>query len=162
MIRVGILTLSDRGSAGDREDKSGPKIEEIITQLNAQVDYYQIIADDKQQIIGELEKMVAQLELDLILTTGGTGLTPQDVTSEASKEVIEKEVPGIAEAIRAESLKVTRKAMLSRATAGISQESLIINLPGSPKAVKECLNVVLPVLSHAVESIKGQVTDCAR
>ncbi|AZO96018.1 molybdopterin adenylyltransferase [Halocella sp. SP3-1] len=162
MIRVGILTLSDTGAAGQREDKSGPLIQEIISKNDGQVDYYQIIPDDQEQISAELIKMSDEMGLNLILTTGGTGLAPRDVTPEATKEVIDRGVPGIAEAIRLESLKKTPKAMLSRGVSGVRKETLIINLPGSPKAVEECLEVVLPVLSHAIELIKNEVTNCAR
>lgn len=162
MIRVGILTLSDTGAAGQREDKSGPLIQEIISKNGGQVDYYQVIPDDQEQIAAELIKMTDDLGLNLILTTGGTGLAPRDVTPEATREVIDREVPGIAETIRLESLKKTPKAMLSRGVSGVRKETLIINLPGSPKAVEECLEVVLPVLSHAIELIKNEVTNCAR
>ncbi|MTI60123.1 MAG: molybdopterin adenylyltransferase [Firmicutes bacterium] len=162
MIRVGILTLSDTGAAGQREDKSGPLIQEIISKNDGQVGYYQIIPDDQEQIAAELVKMIDDLGLNLILTTGGTGLAPRDVTPEATKQIIDREVPGISEAIRLESLKKTPKAMLSRGVAGVRKETLIINLPGSPKAVEECLEVVLPVLPHAIELIKNEVTNCAR
>ncbi|MGM0501676.1 MAG: MogA/MoaB family molybdenum cofactor biosynthesis protein [Bacillota bacterium] len=161
MIKVGVLTLSDKGAAGKREDKSGPLIEELVAEINGAVKYYKIISDEKELIIKELTKMVVELELDLVLTTGGTGLAPRDFTPDATKEVIEKEVPGIPEAMRAVSLEKTKKAMLSRAVAGIKDESLIINLPGSPKAVRECLEVVLEVIPHAVELLKDQVEDCA-
>ncbi|GAB6098277.1 MogA/MoaB family molybdenum cofactor biosynthesis protein [Halanaerocella petrolearia] len=162
MIKVGILTLSDTGATGERKDESGKRIEEIIGQIDGEVAYYQVLPDEQEIIVRELKNMTDQLKLELILTTGGTGLAPRDVTPEATIEVIDKEVPGIAEAIRAESLAKTPKAMLSRAVAGVRNESLIINLPGSPKAVEECLEVVLPVLTHAVELIKDQVEDCAR
>ncbi|GAB6137762.1 MogA/MoaB family molybdenum cofactor biosynthesis protein [Halanaerobaculum tunisiense] len=162
MIKVGILTLSDSGAAGGREDESGPVIKELVREIDGQVEYYEVLPDNKEMIIGELNEMITELGLNLILTTGGTGLAPTDVTPDATKEVIEKEVPGITETIRAESLKKTRKAMLSRAVAGTKEESLIINLPGSPKAVKECLEVVLEVIPHAVELLKDKVEDCAR
>ncbi|MFO7819125.1 MAG: MogA/MoaB family molybdenum cofactor biosynthesis protein [Halanaerobacter sp.] len=162
MIRVGILTLSDSGAAGEREDKSGPLIKEIVQEIDGVVEYYKVIPDKKEMIIDELNKMAVELGLNLILTTGGTGLAPSDVTPDATKEVIEKEVPGIPEAIRADSLEKTRKAMLSRAVAGTKEEALIINLPGSPKAVEECLAVVLDVIPHAIELLKDRVEDCAR
>lgn len=162
MIKVGILTLSDSGAAGEREDKSGPLIKEIVQEIDGAVEYYKVIPDNKEMIIDELNKMAVELGLNLILTTGGTGLAPSDVTPDATKEVIEKEVPGIPEAIRADSLKKTRKAMLSRAVAGTKEEALIINLPGSPKAVEECLAVVLDVIPHATELLKDRVEDCAR
>ena len=162
MIRVGVLTLSDSGAAGERKDKSGPVIEEVVQEIDGEVEYYQVIPDNKEMIIDELHKMAVNLELNLILTTGGTGLAPTDVTPDATKEVIEREVPGIPETMRAESLEKTRKAMLSRAVAGTKEESLIINLPGSPKAVKECLEVILEVIPHAVELLQDEVEDCAR
>lgn len=162
MIKVGVLTLSDKGAAGKREDKSGPLIGEIVKEIDGEVEYYQVIPDNKDLIIEELNKMITELNLALILTTGGTGLAPRDVTPDATKEVIDKEVPGITETIRAENLQKTRKAMLSRAVAGIKDQSLIINLPGSPKAVKECLEVVLEVIPHAVALLADEVEDCTR
>ncbi|MBM7557667.1 MogA/MoaB family molybdenum cofactor biosynthesis protein [Halanaerobacter jeridensis] len=162
MIKVGVLTLSDSGAAGERKDESGPVIEKAVQEIDGQVDYYQVLPDNKKMIIDELHKMAVDLKLHLILTTGGTGLAPTDVTPDATKEVIEKEVPGIPETMRAESLKKTRKAMLSRAVAGVKGESLIINLPGSPKAVQECLEVILEVIPHAVELLQDEVEDCAR
>jgi molybdenum cofactor synthesis domain-containing protein len=162
MIKAGILTLSDRGAAGQRPDKSGPAIKEMLAEIGGKVDYYQVIPDHQEQIVAELKEAADKKELDLVLTTGGTGLAPRDVTPEATQQVLDKQVPGIAEAIRAESLAKTPKAMLSRGVAGIRGETLIINLPGSPKAVVECLEVVLPVLEHAVELIRDEVTDCGQ
>ncbi len=162
MIKTGVLTLSDRGAAGEREDKSGAVIEDLIADIDGEVVEYDVIPDDRQLIIEKLKKMADQLELDLVLTTGGTGLAPRDVTPEATKEVIERRVPGIPETMRLESLAQTRKAMLSRAEAGVRGETLIVNLPGSPQAVAECLEIILSVLPHAVELIHDQVTDCAR
>lgn len=137
-------------------------IGEIVKEIDGEVEYYQVIPDNKDLIIEELNKMITELNLALILTTGGTGLAPRDVTPDATKEVIDKEVPGITETIRAENLQKTRKAMLSRAVAGIKDQSLIINLPGSPKAVKECLEVVLKVITHAVALLADEVEDCTR
>ncbi|MFW5999410.1 MAG: MogA/MoaB family molybdenum cofactor biosynthesis protein [Halanaerobiaceae bacterium] len=162
MIRTGVLTLSDKGAAGEREDKSGPLIGELIAGIGGEVEYYRIIPDRKEQLREELEKMAGEMNLDLVLTTGGTGLAPRDVTPDVTHRFIEREVPGIPEAIRAASLEKTPMAMLSRATAGVRGETLIINLPGSPKAVKECLEVVMPVLEHAVELIRGEGGECAR
>ena len=133
MIKVGILTISDKGSTGEREDLSGKVIEEAVKKINGEVKYYQIIPDEKDIIQEELIKAVDKLHLDLILTTGGTGLAKRDVTPEATLAIIEKEVPGISEIIRSESFKKTNRAILSRGVAGIRKESLIINLPGSPK-----------------------------
>ncbi len=162
MIKVGILTISDKGARGEREDQSGKLIEEIVKKIEGEVKYYQIIPDEKDIIQDELIKAVDGLHLDLILTTGGTGLGKRDVTPEATLAVIEKEVPGISEIIRSESFKQTNRAILSRGVAGIRKESLIINLPGSPKGVKESLEIILEALPHGIEIIKGQVNECAR
>lgn len=162
MIKVGVLTISDKGARGEREDQSGKLIEEIVKKIEGEVKYYQIIPDEKDIIQDELIKAVDGLHLDLILTTGGTGLGKRDVTPEATLAVIEKEVPGISEIIRSESFKQTDRAILSRGVAGIRKESLIINLPGSPKGVKESLEIILEALPHGIEIIKGQVNECAR
>ena len=162
MIKVGILTISDKGSRGEREDLSGKVIEEVIRKINGEVKYYQIIPDEKNIIQEELIKAVDKLHLDLILTTGGTGLAKRDVTPDATLEVIEKEVSGINEIIRSESFKKTNRAILSRGVAGIRKESLIINLPGSPKGVRESLEIVLEALPHGIEILKGQATECGR
>ncbi|MDH5768455.1 MAG: MogA/MoaB family molybdenum cofactor biosynthesis protein [Nitrospirota bacterium] len=160
MITVAILTISDKGSKGEREDLSGPWIEEMLKGIGAEVKYYEILPDEKRLIRKNLIKY--SKKVDLILTTGGTGLSPRDVTPDATLEVIEREVPGISEAMRAEGLKKTSRSMLSRAVAGIKGETLIINLPGSPKAVRENLEVILNVIPHAIEKIKGDLTECAR
>jgi len=161
MFSVGILTISDKGSRGEREDLSGPEIGEIISELPAKVEAYDIIPDEEERITQKLIDYVDQKNLDLILTTGGTGLSPRDVTPEATRKVLDKEIPGIAEAMRAEGMKITPMAMLSRATSGIRCRSLIVNLPGSPRAVRENLIVILPVLKHALEKIQGDPADCA-
>jgi len=162
MIKVGILTISDKGSRGEREDLSGKVIEEAVKKINGEVKYYQIIPDEKDIIQEELIKAVDNLHLDLILTTGGTGLAKRDVTPDATLEVIEKEVSGISEIIRSESFKKTNRAILSRGVAGIRKESLIINLPGSPKGVRESLEIILKALPHGIEILKGQATECGR
>ena len=160
MISVSILTLSDKGSQGQREDRSGPEIAEIVKTIGATVVNYEILPDEKNIL---REKLIALCSSsDIIFTTGGTGLTPRDITPETTLEVIEKEVPGIAEAMRLEGLKKTPYAMLSRAVAGIRGKTLIINLPGSPKAVRENLEAILRTLPHAVEKIKGSTEECAR
>jgi len=160
MIRVAVLTLSDKGSKGERADSSGPLIKDMLKSINAEVRFYDILPDEKELI---KKKLIEYSEkVDLILTTGGTGLSPRDVTPEATLEVIDRQVPGIAEAMRSESLKKTSRAMLSRAVAGVRGTSLIINLPGSPKAVKENLHVILEVIPHAIEKIKGDPSECAR
>ncbi len=162
MIRVGILTISDKGSRGEREDLSGEVIKEIVKKINGEVKYYQIIPDEKDIIQEELIKAVDELHIELILTTGGTGLGKRDVTPEATLAIIEKEVPGISEIIRSESFKKTNRAILSRGVAGVRKESLIINLPGSPKGVRESLEIILDALPHGIEILKGQATECGR
>jgi len=162
MFNVAILTISDRGSKGEREDSSGPLIRDMVKDLPAEVIHYEIIPDEKEQIVKALKRCVDGLKADLILTTGGTGLSPRDVTPDATLEVIEKEIPGFSEAMRAESLKKTPHAMISRAVCGIRGSSLIINLPGSPKSVKENLTVLLPTLPHALSKLKGDLSECAQ
>ena len=159
MITVAVLTLSDKGSKGEREDASGPVIREMLKGIDAEVKYYDILPDEKELIKGKLIEYGKLV--DLILTTGGTGLSPRDVTPEATIEVIDRQISGIAEAMRIEGLKKTRRAMLSRAVAGVRGKTLIINLPGSPKAVKENLEIILGVLPHAIEKIKGDTSECA-
>jgi molybdenum cofactor synthesis domain-containing protein len=160
MIKAAILTISDKGSRGEREDKSSQVIREVIKEIDAETTLYSIVPDEKELIIEKLQEM--KKEVDLILTTGGTGVGPRDVTPEATRSVIEKELPGYGEAMRMEGFKVTPRAIGSRAIAGIAGRCLIINLPGSPKAVEECLRVVLPVIPHTIELIKGEVGECAR
>jgi molybdopterin adenylyltransferase len=157
-INIGILTMSDKGSRGEREDKSGPAIREMVAGIGKVVKY-EIIPDDQPLIAETLIEWADGGDVDVILTNGGTGLSARDVTPDATLSVIDKSVPGIAEAMRAKSLTVTPTAMLSRAIAGMRGNCLIINLPGSPKAVRECLEVVLPALPHAVEIIKGTFTE---
>jgi molybdenum cofactor synthesis domain-containing protein len=151
MITIGVLTISDSGAIGARVDTSGENIRTLVTQLpEADISAGAIIADEREQIEATLIEWCDEKQLNLIITTGGTGLAPRDVTPEATRAVIEREAPGIAEAMRAISLQHTPFGMLSRGVAGTRGRSLIINLPGSPKAVKECLEYILPVLPHAV------------
>lgn len=160
-VRAAVITLSDKGAAGLREDKSGPALVEAL-RGHALVTEHFVIPDDFEQIKAELCRLADSGNLDLILTTGGTGLAPRDVTPEATLAVVERLVPGIPEAMRAESRKITDRAMLSRAQAGVRGRTLIVNLPGSPKAAVECLQVFLPVLAHAVETLRGEAYECAR
>jgi molybdopterin adenylyltransferase len=160
VFTVGILTISDKGSRGERQDKSGEAIREILSSIGARITDYDIVPDEKELIVGKLVKWADKDRLDVVITTGGTGLTPRDVTPEATLAVVDRIVPGFAEAMRAESLKKTPHAMLSRAVVGTRGKCLIINLPGSPKAVRECLEVILPALPHAVETLKGQADEC--
>ncbi|MBM7624531.1 MogA/MoaB family molybdenum cofactor biosynthesis protein [Sporohalobacter salinus] len=162
MIKVGIITASDKGARGEREDKSGQVIEELIAEIDGEVVSYQIVPDKKEVLKTKMLEMIIEDGINLLLTTGGTGLAPCDVTPDATLELIEKEVPGIAEAMRMESLKITDRAMLSRAVSGVIKETLIINLPGSPKAVQECLEVIISVLPHAIDLIQDEVDECAR
>ncbi len=151
MITIGVLTISDGAARGERQDLSGENIRTFVAQLpDAVVSAGAIVLDETDHITTVLREWSDEKRLNLILTTGGTGLAPRDVTPEATLAVIEREAPGIAEAMRAISLQYTRTAMLSRGVAGVRGHTLIINLPGSPKAVRECLEYILPVLPHAV------------
>jgi len=160
MIMVAVLTLSDKGSRGEREDLSGPAIGEMLKGIGAEVAHYEILPDEKEMIKAKLVEY--SRKVNVIFTTGGTGLSPRDVTPDATIEVIDREIPGIAEAMRAEGMKKTSRSMLSRAVAGVRGQTLIINLPGSPKAVKENLGVILDIIPHAIEKIKGDPGECAR
>ena len=159
-ISAGVITISDKGSRGEREDISGLEIVRALEGLGIQVNYTKIIPDEEELIRQALLEYADTKQLDLILTTGGTGVSPRDVTPDATLKVIDKEVPGMAEAMRRESAAITPHAMISRAVTGIRGRSLIINLPGSPRGVRENLAVVLPALRHAVEKIKGDESDC--
>ena len=159
MFKVGILTVSDKGWRGERDDRSGPAIRDSLSAMDSQVVKYEVIPDEVDVIAARLKDWSDGGSVDVILTTGGTGLTRRDVTPEATLAVVDKIAPGFAEAMRAESYKITPAAMLSRAVAGVRGECLIINLPGSPRAVRECLEVLLPAIPHAVEMLKGEVTE---
>ena len=161
MFSIGIITASDKGSRGEREDASGRLIATMLQELG-QIRSYRMVPDDAEQISREMIIMADQLGVDLILTTGGTGLGPRDVTPEATLAVVDRHVPGIAEAMRARSMQITSRAMLSRAVAGMRNKTLIINLPGSPKGVQECLEVILPALEHGLAIMKGEASECAR
>ncbi|WMJ79734.1 MogA/MoaB family molybdenum cofactor biosynthesis protein [Clostridium sp. MB40-C1] len=162
MIRTAILTISDKGSKGERVDSTGTVLKELLEKEEYKVEYYNIIPDEMDEIVEELIKASDDLKVDLILTNGGTGFSKRDITPEATIKVIKKQVPGIPEAMRLNSLKITPKAMLSRAVAGIRNKTLIINLPGSPKGAVENLQAVLPALKHGIEILKGEASECAR
>ncbi|MDK2917929.1 MAG: hypothetical protein PWQ37_662 [Candidatus Petromonas sp.] len=162
MFKVGIITASDKGSKGEREDKSGKLIKDIMSANGYDIAMWKILPDEREEISKELINMCDNLKLDLILTTGGTGFSPRDFTPEATLDVIDRQVPGISEAMRYYSLQITPKAMLSRGVSGIRGQTLIINLPGSPKAVKENLESILPALKHGLEILKGVAVECAR
>lgn len=162
MIRTGILTISDKGSRGERVDTTGPSIKEALHGKGYEVEYYKVIPDEIDVISNELIYMCDELKLELILTNGGTGFSQRDVTPEATLKVIKKHAPGICEAMRQKSLAITPKSMLSRAIAGIRDNSLIINLPGSPKGAVENLEFVLPALPHGIEILNGTGGECAR
>lgn len=161
MKRAAIITLSDSGYRGEREDKSGPVIREILEKEGYGITFTELLPDDRAMIAGKLQEIADSGSTDLILTTGGTGFSQRDVTPEATEEVIERRVPGIPEAMRAYSMTITKRAMLSRATAGIRGTTLIINLPGSPKAVRESLEYIIEALGHGLEILSGEATDCA-
>jgi len=156
------ITLSDKGAAGEREDKSGPMIGEILTEAGYDVIEGLLIPDDPAALRLELMRLADQRQVNVIFTTGGTGFSKRDITPEATEQVCERMTPGISEAIRAYSMTKTPKAMLSRATSGMRNETLIINLPGSPKAVRECLEFLLGPLEHGLEIMLGRDGECAR
>lgn len=162
MYTVGIITSSDKGYAGEREDKSGAVIEKIVKEKGFKVERKVIVPDEREMLKKEFIHMSDELNLNLILSTGGTGFSKRDITPEATKEVIERETPGISEAIRFFSLQVTKRAMLSRAVSGIRGNTLIVNLPGSPKACEEALDFVLDELIHGIGILLGKEKECAR
>lgn len=162
MFKVAIVCMSDKGSKGEREDISTQVIEKIILENGYKITKKVLIPDDFQKIKDTLIEICDNNHVDLILTTGGTGFSKRDVTPEATEEIIEKRVPGIPEAIRAYSLTITKRAMLSRATAGIRKDTLIINMPGSPKAVEESLTYIISELKHGLEILVGSASECAR
>lgn len=162
MFTVGIITASDKGSKGEREDKSGVVIKEKVEALGYVVKRYVIVPDEQDELKKEMLHMADNLGINLILTTGGTGFSKRDVTPEATKKVINREANGIAEAIRCYSLQITPRAMLSRAVSGIRGETLIINLPGSPKAVTEALDFIMDTVHHGLEILLGRTSECAR
>lgn len=159
-IRVAIVTVSDKGASGGREDLSGPALKELAQEEGFEVVACKIVPDEIDVLIPLLKSIADDGIADLILTTGGTGFAERDITPEATRWVIEKEVPGIPEMIRAESSKITKRAYLSRGIAGVRKKTLIINLPGSPKAARESFDIVCPILSHGLEVLTGKAGEC--
>lgn len=162
MFRTAIVCMSDKGARGEREDLSTKVIEKIVTEKGYKIVKKILIPDEYELIKETLKNLCDNNEADLILTTGGTGFAKRDITPEATLEIVDKIVPGIPEAIRAYSMSITKRAMLSRAAAGIRKSTLIINMPGSPKAVDESLSFIIDSLSHGLEILVGSASDCAR
>ncbi|MDR3593654.1 MogA/MoaB family molybdenum cofactor biosynthesis protein [Clostridium sp.] len=162
MIRTAILTISDKGSRGERIDDTGPAIRCKLDNTEYSISFYKIVPDEKQEIERELIYLCDELKVDLILTNGGTGFSQRDVTPEATQNIIERYVPGIGETMRMKSLEITPKAILSRGIAGIRGKTLIINLPGSPKGAVENLEFVLSAIPHGIAILKGESSECAR
>ncbi|MEJ2067506.1 MAG: MogA/MoaB family molybdenum cofactor biosynthesis protein [Deltaproteobacteria bacterium] len=160
MMRVGVITTSDKGYRGERDDASGDVIREMVVGLGAEVSFSTVVPDEQAEIKKVLIQGVDEMELDLIITTGGTGVSPRDVTPDATREVIEREIPGFGEAMRMAGLKKTPHAMISRAVCGVRGNTLIVNLPGSPKAVREGLEVILPAIPHTIAKIQGDPEEC--
>ncbi|QUO32501.1 MogA/MoaB family molybdenum cofactor biosynthesis protein [Faecalicatena sp. Marseille-Q4148] len=161
-MRAAIITASTKGYQNLREDLSGPEIEKLLVEAGFQVVSAKILPDDRNLLGEEMRRIADEGLAELLLTTGGTGFAPSDVTPEATEDVAEKLVPGIPEAMRYYSMQFTKRAMLSRAQAGIRKQTLIINLPGSPKAVRECLEYILPELTHGIQIMTGETGECAR
>jgi len=160
VLSVGILTISDKGAAGAREDLSGRLLHELVSELPGKVAAYQVIPDDKEAIQKHLLALCDVSQLDLALTTGGTGISPRDVTPDATREVLDYIIPGIGEIMRMEGYRINPRAIISRAVAGVRRKTLVINLPGSPRAVRENFKILLPVLPHAIEKLRGEGGDC--
>ena len=161
MYTAAVITVSDKGYAGERVDTGGPLVCDMLKEAGYELTYTALVPDEIPQIAAELKKCADELDIALAVTTGGTGFSPRDVTPEATISVCERLAPGIPEAMRWESLKITKRAMLSRAQAGIRGQTLIVNLPGSPKAIRENLEAVLPALDHGLEMLRAPKRDCA-
>ncbi len=161
-LRVAVITSSDSGYEGKREDQSGPVIESMMKDAGYEVTEMVILPDEKEKLMAKMAQICDENTADLILTTGGTGFSPRDIMPEATKEISERDVPGIPEAMRYYSLQITGRAMLTRAAAGIRKRTLIVNMPGSPKAVRECLEYILPHLEHGLEILTERTSNCAR
>ena len=157
-----VLTASDKGAAGEREDVSGRLLQELLQREDFAVLDYTVIADERELLSAKLRQLCDELKVNLVLTTGGTGFSPRDITPEATLGVVERLTPGIAEAMRSASMSITPKAMLSRAAAGIRGRTLIINMPGSPKAVKESFEAIIPALGHGLDIMLSTASECAR
>ena len=159
IIKTAVLTISDKGSRGERKDLSGPVLEEMIQEVGGAIKHREIIADEKEEIKNSMIFLSDKEDIDLILSTGGTGFAERDITPEATIEILDKEVPGLPEKMRASTSAITPLAVLSRARAGIRNNTLIINFPGSPKAVRECLESIIDIIPHGVKILKGVVTE---
>ena len=155
-IRAAVLTVSDRSARGERGDESGPVLAGLLREAGAEVVAQEVVSDEPGPLAERLRELADRVDVNLLVTTGGTGLGPRDNTPEATRAVVEREVPGIAEAMRAETLRQTPTAMLSRAVCGVRSGALVVNLPGSPKGVRECFEVIRPVLGHAVATLSGR------
>lgn len=162
MFRAAVITASDRGYAGEREDVSGRVIREMLVQAGYEVTHYKLLPDDRALLAEELRRLCDENRAELVLTTGGTGFSRRDCTPEATLDVAERNVPGIAEAMRAESMKITNRAMLSRGVAALRGGTLIVNLPGSPKAARENLACILPALEHGLAILTGRDGECGQ
>lgn len=162
MKKTAILTISDKGFKGQRLDETGQVLKKYLEENDYRVEYYKVIPDEVEDIKKELKHICDELEISLVITNGGTGFSKRDITPEATLQVIEKNVPGIAEYMRMRSMEITPRAMLSRGVAGIRKKSLIINLPGSPRGARENLEFILPSLSHGLEILSGEASECAR
>ncbi len=162
MFSVGILTISDKGAVGEREDASGLLLHQLVDQIPGKVAVYQVVPDEKEMIQNQLISFCDRWNVDLVLTTGGTGVSPRDVTPDATEAVIDRLVPGMGEIMRVEGYKKNPRSIISRGIAGIRKKTLIINLPGSPRAVRENFEILLPALSHTIEKMKGDPGECGK